>query len=117
MDMARGTLGDSSLAQGFWVSRDIILWQPPVSGADQYVLFHSPVGGLLTESDATLGNDTNTGTEAAPFKTIEQGLIAARSENNWSMTGDIIIYLRGGTYPVDEPIVLSSHDSGNLSNT
>lgn len=58
------------------------------------------------------GKDTNPGTESAPFKTIEAARDAVRTINS-SMSGDIIVYLRGGTYNVSSTITFKPEDSGN----
>jgi hypothetical protein len=57
------------------------------------------------------GSDDNPGTISAPFKTITAARDAVRKINS-SMSGDIIVYLRGGTYNVTSPIALKPQDSG-----
>ncbi|QGQ98391.1 right-handed parallel beta-helix repeat-containing protein [Paenibacillus psychroresistens] len=59
----------------------------------------------------TSGLDTNAGTLAAPFKTIEKARAAVDLIND-SMTGDIYIYLRGGTHPLTSSVLFDSSDSG-----
>jgi len=62
----------------------------------------------LAETQATFyvspdGDDSNPGTETAPFKTIEAARDAVRAINS-TMSGDIIVYLRGGTHRVANTI-------------
>lgn len=57
------------------------------------------------------GNDSNAGTEAAPFKTITKARDVVRTINS-NMTGDIIVYLRGGTYDLTSTIQFTPSDSG-----
>jgi len=70
----------------------------------------------LAETQATFyvspdGDDSNPGTETAPFKTIEAARDAVRAINS-TMSGDIIVYLRGGTHRVANTITLKPQDSG-----
>lgn len=58
---------------------------------------------------STSGRNTNPGTEEQPFATLEKALQEARSE-----TGEVTIYMRGGIYRIEAPIVLESAD-GNRS--
>ncbi len=71
-----------------------------VSAATQATFYVSPEG-----------SDNNAGTIGAPFKTITAARDAVRAINS-SMSGDIIVYLRGGTYNVTSPIELRPQDSG-----
>ncbi|MFD2611265.1 discoidin domain-containing protein [Paenibacillus gansuensis] len=65
------------------------------------------------------GNDNWSGTLAAPnasstdgpFKTIQKARDVVRTVKG-SMTGDIVVQLRGGTYPVTSAIVFNESDSG-----
>ncbi|MET7452135.1 RICIN domain-containing protein [Streptomyces sp. NPDC005574] len=57
------------------------------------------------------GNDTNAGTITAPFKTLQHARDVVRTVNK-NMTGDINVYLRGGSYPVNSTIDFTSADSG-----
>ena len=58
------------------------------------------------------GNDANPGTEGQPFATVEKARLAVRAINK-GMTGDIVVVLRGGTYPIVQTIVFDVADSGN----
>lgn len=61
------------------------------------------------------GSDVNAGTKAEPFKTLEKARDAVRALNK-SMTGDIEVVLRGGTYPLSKTFVLGSEDGGANGN-
>lgn len=60
---------------------------------------------------ATNGNDKNDGSMQKPFKTIERAKEAV-SEANKNMTGDIKVYLREGTYRLDNTINFNENDGG-----
>lgn len=72
----------------------------PASAATQAVYYVSPGG-----------NDANPGTLAAPFRTLQRARDVVRTING-SMTGDIVVYLRGGNYPVTASIDFTASDSG-----
>ena len=57
------------------------------------------------------GNDTNPGTQSAPYKTIGRARDEARRVNG-NMRGDIIVYLHGGTYFLTSPIQFGEIDGG-----
>ncbi|MFE2754489.1 RICIN domain-containing protein [Actinosynnema sp. NPDC059335] len=57
------------------------------------------------------GNDANPGTITAPFRTVQRARDVVRTINA-NMTGDILVYLRGGNYPVTSTIAFTSSDSG-----
>ena len=57
------------------------------------------------------GSDTNAGTVAAPFQTVAAAQAAVQAVNK-SMSGDITVYLRGGTYSLTNPVTFTSADSG-----
>ncbi|HEY8980516.1 MAG TPA: right-handed parallel beta-helix repeat-containing protein, partial [Streptomyces sp.] len=57
------------------------------------------------------GSDSNAGTISAPFKTLQHARDVVRTVND-NMTGDINVFLRGGTYPVSSTIDFTSADSG-----
>jgi hypothetical protein len=67
---------------------------------------------------APAGNDTHTGTLAAPFATLPRAMRAVR-ELRQSLAaagvpaGPVSVLLRGGTYEVREPITFTSADSGS----
>lgn len=57
------------------------------------------------------GSDSNPGTLSQPFATIGKARDAIRTINS-NMTGDIIVYLRGGTYTLADTFELNQSDSG-----
>jgi hypothetical protein len=57
------------------------------------------------------GDDTNPGTLAQPFKTLEKARQQVRSVNT-SMTSDIIVNMLGGTYAINSTVQFDSLDSG-----
>ncbi|MFD5594389.1 RICIN domain-containing protein [Streptomyces griseorubiginosus] len=73
---------------------------PPASAATQTTYYVAPNG-----------DDANAGTISAPFKTLQHARDVVRTVNG-NMSGDINVYLRGGTYPVSSTINFTSADSG-----
>ena len=61
------------------------------------------------------GNDSNPGTIVAPLQTLDGARKAVRSLNG-SARGDIVVWLRGGTYRQTEPVVFTPEDSGKNGN-
>ncbi|GGG53559.1 discoidin domain-containing protein [Paenibacillus radicis (ex Gao et al. 2016)] len=59
-----------------------------------------------------LGDDNNSGTAEAPFRTIEKAKQAVR-EINQAMTDDIYVYLQDGEYFLNDTLTFDSLDSGN----
>ncbi|WP_433316506.1 RICIN domain-containing protein [Micromonospora sp. CA-269861] len=57
------------------------------------------------------GDDANPGTLQSPFRTLQRARDVVRTINA-SMTGDVNVYLRGGTYPVSSTIEFGPSDSG-----
>jgi len=82
------------------IALPIALANIAMAGEAQKTLYVSPVG-----------DDSAPGTEAQPLKTIAkaQELVRTTAQN---MTGDIVVILGGGTYPIDKPIVFEPQDSG-----
>jgi hypothetical protein len=74
---------------------------------------------------ATNGNDSWSGRLAAPnaartdgpFATIQKAQIAVRAAVSAGMTGNVIVYLRAGTYTLASPLSFTSADSGSGSYT
>jgi len=71
---------------------------------------------VLASAQATFyispnGNDGNPGTETQPFKTLEKARDTIRTINS-NMSGDIIVYLRAGTYTLSSPLIFNQNDSG-----
>lgn len=75
------------------------------------LVFNATAGVQTTFYVSPDGNDSNPGTESSPFKTVSAARDAVRMENS-SMSGDIVIYLRDGTYPVHSTITFKPEDSG-----
>ncbi|WP_168442093.1 Ig-like domain-containing protein [Pontiella desulfatans] len=63
-------------------------------------------------ADSNLGLDSNPGSLESPFQTLEMARDAVRTING-SMTGDIVVYLRGGTFSLSQALTLDAQDSGN----
>lgn len=57
------------------------------------------------------GSDSYPGTISEPFLTLERAKQAVQNVTK-GMTGDAIVYLRGGTYELEEPLIFQVHDSG-----
>jgi len=78
--------------------------------------FSQPINASK-ETDVTLYVDSDAdasvadGTEAAPFKTIEDAKEAVRKINR-QMSGDITVIISGGRYELSEPITFDEADSG-----
>ncbi len=81
---------------GSWVS----LGASPARAAEEVALYVSPSG-----------DDANPGTESAPFLTIDRVQQAVRAAAG-TMTSDIVVYLRQGTYELREPLRFDHRDSG-----
>ena len=67
--------------------------------------------------DPVNGSDTNSGTSTtAAFKTVQAAQAAVRTVNA-NMSDDIVVNLRGGTYPLTTPITFGTSDSGTNGHT
>ncbi|NIY69404.1 carbohydrate-binding protein, CBM6 family, partial [Streptomyces malaysiensis] len=67
--------------------------------------------------DPTNGSDSNSGTStASAFKTIKKARNAVRAVNA-NMARDIVVNLRGGTYPLTSPVTFTTVDSGTNGRT
>ncbi|MDD6484941.1 MAG: S-layer homology domain-containing protein [Clostridiales bacterium] len=76
-------------------------------------------GTGVTEASAKLyvspsGNDNNDGSEGSPFATVNRAKEAVRSMNTAGNLpdGGVTVYLRGGTYYMDEGMTFTAEDSG-----
>jgi len=58
------------------------------------------------------GLDTNPGTAAAPFATLARARDAVRGKIKDGLTKEIVVEIRGGTYPVTETLTFGPEDSG-----
>jgi len=61
--------------------------------------------------DSQKGNDANSGTESEPFKTIKRAQAEVRKYNRL-MSSDMYVYLKGGTYYIDETLEFTDADNG-----
>ena len=62
------------------------------------------------------GSDSNSGSFSSPFATVDRARQAVRAVNA-SMSGDINVYLRGGTYALAQPLSFAAADSGTNGHT
>jgi hypothetical protein len=82
-----------------------------------------PVLGLAAQAAdffvAPTGNDANPGTKDKPFATLEHARDAVRTlraaNQNGKTLGPVNVILRGGLYPIRQPIVFSPADSGTAA--
>ncbi|MEY4387502.1 MAG: hypothetical protein RLY20_2785 [Verrucomicrobiota bacterium] len=56
------------------------------------------------------GNDSAAGTKVQPVRTLARARDLVRKAKS-AVSGDIVVYLRGGTYPIAAPIVFGPEDS------
>jgi glycosyl hydrolase family 141/parallel beta helix pectate lyase-like protein len=61
---------------------------------------------------APTGNDENPGTLAEPFGTLERTKDAVAQKVAAGLNSNLIIFLRGGTYELEEPLILGPKTSG-----
>jgi hypothetical protein len=57
------------------------------------------------------GDDNNSGSLSQPFKSIEKAREVVRKINS-SMQSNVVVYLRGGDYLLDDTLVFDQRDSG-----
>lgn len=60
------------------------------------------------------GDDSGSGSESAPFRTLEQARDAARALTR-PLDEPVVIYVRGGVYRLEQPLTLDARDSGSPS--
>lgn len=89
-----------------WVS---LLMAVIVCSASLHALAQASVQAVFYVSPD--GNDQGPGTIERPFRAIERARDAVR-EINGDMCGDIVVYLREGTYQIDRTIEFTEQDSG-----
>jgi hypothetical protein len=58
------------------------------------------------------GKDTNRGTAAAPFATLARARDAVREKVAAGLTKDLLVLIRGGTYPQTNTLAFGPEDSG-----
>jgi hypothetical protein len=76
---------------------------------------HQAIGLATASCDycvAADGNDGNPGTQAAPFRTLTKAQSMVRGQNA-DMVKDLVVCLRGGTYPLAESLSFDPRDSGS----
>jgi Right handed beta helix region len=94
----------------------------------EYFLFKSPIQDtaygerkdtpslvnpvMLSYYVSPTGSDGNLGSESEPFATIEKARDVIRSQNK-QMTGNIVVYLKGGTYTLSDTLIFDERDSGD----
>jgi hypothetical protein len=61
---------------------------------------------------AVSGKDSNPGTKKEPFATLAKAREAVRGKIKAGLTKDIVVELRGGTYPLTETLTFGPEDSG-----
>jgi hypothetical protein len=71
----------------------------------------APANTQATYYVSPQGSDCNPGTLALPFRTVTKARDVVRTVNS-AMTADIVVYLRGGTYPLTSTLALTAADSG-----
>ncbi len=69
----------------------------------------SPI--MATYYVSPTGSDANPGTINQPFKSIDHARVVVAGINH-AMTGDIVVYVRRGTYNLTSPLNFTSKDSG-----
>ncbi len=80
---------------------DIAVPQSTATAADVQAVFYV----------APDGSDSGDGSIGSPFATLEKARDEVRKINS-SMTGDIVVYLRGGDYRITKPVEFDTRDSG-----
>ena len=76
-----------------------------------------PAGGLRAEASVEFyvsptGHDNNPGTKQKPFAGLTRARNAVRERTKTEQTANIVVFLRGGTYEMKEPLILGPVDSG-----
>lgn len=89
----------------FIIAAGVCIFTVPVSAAADVEFYVSPAG-----------NDSNAGTIESPFLTIERARQEVQKHTS-DMTGDIYVYIRGGSYFVDKTITFTEKDSGTNGHT
>lgn len=84
-----------------WWFGVMLLLVPPAAGAGTQTVFYV----------APTGQDRHPGTLEQPFQTIDKARQAVQAIKG-TMSGDILVYLRGGMYPLASTLTFSAADSG-----
>lgn len=108
-DASEGSLrlegGDKA---SFMVWDGIATMKPLLPKSETVYVNKIPQAEFYVDPDAQASGD---GTEDSPFKTITEAQNAVR-EINSSMTGDIVVNLKGGKYYLDDTLTFNNSDSG-----
>lgn len=108
--MNRRVLAFAIAALPFFAFLSCAHYQPAVP-SEQMVFYVAPNG-----NDAWIGTRPSPTPDGlnGPFATLERARDAIRDLKRRGMNRPITVYLRGGTYFLDEPVVFTSQDSGTL---
>jgi hypothetical protein len=100
---------------------EVGIWNRALSADEVKALYNNGQGLPLPSDQITTqyyvsptGSNTNPGTISQPFKTIDKARQVVRSINQ-TMTGNIIVNLRSGTYELNQTLLFDQNDSGNSS--
>ncbi len=58
------------------------------------------------------GNDTNSGTKAQPFKSLDRAKEAVREKLQEGASKSVVVEIKGGNYYLEKPVVFTADDSG-----
>jgi hypothetical protein len=106
--LLRATVRPSHLAAGLLAA---ILVAPRGAWAADGGAPSTPADTQATYYVSPQGNDCNPGSLEAPFRTLSRARDVVRTVNS-AMTGDIVVRLRGGTYPLTNTLSFAAADSG-----
>lgn len=68
--------------------------------------------GMITFHISPDGNDLNAGTPSAPFQSLEKAKRAVRLQRIKTPGSPVVVYLHGGNYHLESPVVFTSEDAG-----
>ncbi|NOU63906.1 hypothetical protein GC096_07695 [Paenibacillus sp. LMG 31461] len=108
----RGTRVIAGL-MAIWMALFMGVFPPDTAYGDEPEIVESGIQAAYYVS--TDGDDENPGTEALPFATLQKAQQVVREAND-EMTGDIVVYLRGGRYTQSTTWQLNESDSGTEGN-
>ena len=81
-------------------------------GGSLFISWQAHAAVQATYYVSPTGSDSNSGTSmSSPFATLDHARQIVESVNS-NMTGDIVVYLLGGTYNLNSTIAFTSRDSG-----
>lgn len=83
-------------------------WAPAGSDRAEYTPVDVHATGLVIHVDPTIGDDANAGTAELPLRTPRAAL--ARYARSQALRGEVV--LRGGTYWLEQPLMLGPEHSG-----